>query len=194
MFILIRGTSRWVSQNWKTLNIYFGLSGHHQELNNTEKYRIFGVCFMKQVRKGPDIKTCDKHSAMKEDIGTTHTHTQKKTVLRDCCLELIRNSFSCSFKIGNRVQLQLFQISPKQESLSTVFCLCVVAICSFIFIFFIFLLWMTQLHVMKYLNKNLIKTGTEKDPSGGPQEPDFVHFFILVGHLAIGVSVYGWGC
>ena len=37
--ILIRGTSRWGSQNWNnkiTQYIYFGLSGHHQELRETD--------------------------------------------------------------------------------------------------------------------------------------------------------------
>ena len=62
------------------------------KLRNTEFY---GVCFTKGVRKGPDegVKTCVKHSTMKEDIGITH---KQKTVQRDCCLELFRNNFSCA--------------------------------------------------------------------------------------------------
>ena len=39
MFILIRETSRWVSQNWNNKNtqyIYLGLSDHHQELHESQ--------------------------------------------------------------------------------------------------------------------------------------------------------------
>ena len=44
--LFIRGTSKRASQNFnKTQYIYFDLSGHHQELHETEKYRIFWGVF-----------------------------------------------------------------------------------------------------------------------------------------------------
>ena len=53
---------------WK--HIYFGLSGHYQELHETEKYRIlWGVFYEGGVeRTSEGVKTCVKHSTMKEDI------------------------------------------------------------------------------------------------------------------------------